>query len=63
MAGGPMVATPEACRKTLDQGIKIFSLGLDTLGFQQFCEQTVAAVNAGVKGTQFKRGSPPADHF
>ena len=63
LAGGPMVATPEACRKALDEGIKIFSLGLDTLGFQQFCEQTVAAVNAGVKGTRFKRGSPPADHF
>jgi 2-keto-3-deoxy-L-rhamnonate aldolase RhmA len=63
IVGGPEVATPEACRKALDEGTKIFSLGLDTLGFQLFCEQTVAAVNAGVEGTQFKRASPPADHF
>jgi 2-keto-3-deoxy-L-rhamnonate aldolase RhmA len=63
MIGGPQFATPEACRKALDEGIKIFSLGLDTLGFRQFCEQTVAAVNAGVEGTEFKRASPPADHF
>jgi 2-keto-3-deoxy-L-rhamnonate aldolase RhmA len=63
MVGGPQFATPEACRKALDEGIKIFSLGLDTLGFRQFCEQTVAAVNAGVEGTEFKRASPPEDHF
>lgn len=63
MVGGPMVATPEACRKALDEGVKIFSLGLDTLGFRLFCEQTVAAVNAGVEGTEFKRPSPPSDYF
>jgi 2-keto-3-deoxy-L-rhamnonate aldolase RhmA len=63
MVGGPVIATPEACRKALDDGIKIFSLGLDTLGFRLFCEQTVVAVNASVEGTAFKRASPPVDHF
>jgi 2-keto-3-deoxy-L-rhamnonate aldolase RhmA len=58
LVGGPMFASPEACRKTLDDGIRIFSLGLDTLGFRAFCERTVAAVNAGAEGTEFKR--PPA---
>jgi 2-keto-3-deoxy-L-rhamnonate aldolase RhmA len=28
-----------------------------------FLPQTVAAVNAGVEGTEFKRASPPAEHF
>jgi 2-keto-3-deoxy-L-rhamnonate aldolase RhmA len=61
MIGGPMVATPESCRKTIESGIKIFCLGLDTLGFRLFCEQTVAAVNAGVTGTGFVRlPAPPS---
>lgn len=58
MVGGPMFATPESCKKALEGGIRIFSLGLDTLGFRRFCEQTVAAVNEGVAGTDFTR--PPA---
>jgi 2-keto-3-deoxy-L-rhamnonate aldolase RhmA len=58
MIGGPMFATPESCRKAVEDGVKIFSLGLDTLGFRRFCEETVAAVNAGVAGTDRKR--PPA---
>ena len=58
MVGGPIIATPESCRKAIEDGVKVFSLGLDTLGFRYFCEQTVAAVNAGVAGTNLKR--PPA---
>ena len=58
LVGGPMFASPEACRKAIEDGVKIFSLGLDTLGFRLFCEQTVAAVNAGVEGTGLQR--PPA---
>jgi 2-keto-3-deoxy-L-rhamnonate aldolase RhmA len=44
MIGGPMAATPESCRKALESGTRIFCLGLDTLGFRLYCEQTVAAV-------------------
>jgi hypothetical protein len=58
MVGGPMFATAESCRKALEDGIRVFSLGLDTFGFRSFCEQTVAAVNEGVAGTGFRR--PPA---
>jgi 2-keto-3-deoxy-L-rhamnonate aldolase RhmA len=59
MVGGPMFATAESCRKALDDGVRIFSLGLDTFGFRSFCEQTVAAVNAGVAGTEFNRPLAP----
>lgn len=58
LVGGPMFAAPDACRKAIEDGVRIFSLGLDTLGFRLFCEQTVAAVNAGAEGTDVKR--PPA---
>ncbi len=53
MVGGPLLATPESCKKAFDDGIRIFSLGVDTMGFRRFCEQTVAAVNEGVTGTGF----------
>src|SRR5713101_2101443 len=39
MVGGPIIATPESCRKAIEDGVKVFSLGLDTLGFRYFCEQ------------------------
>ena len=58
MIGGPMFASPEACKKSIDDGIRIFCLGLDTLGFQSFCEQTVSAVKQGVDGTGFSRPLP-----
>jgi 2-keto-3-deoxy-L-rhamnonate aldolase RhmA len=63
MIGGPMTATPESCRKALEGGMRIFCLGLDTLGFRLFCEQTVAAVNAGVAGTDFQRPPAPPSGF
>ena len=55
LIGGPMLATPEACRAAIDDGIRIFSLGLDILGFRKFCEETVQAVNAGIEGTALTR--------
>ncbi|MDR5646950.1 HpcH/HpaI aldolase family protein [Burkholderia cenocepacia] len=60
MIGGPMFPTPDACRKALEDGIRIFCLGLDTLGFRRFCEQTVTAVNDGILGTGFSRPPTPA---
>lgn len=63
MVGGPIIATPESCRKAIEDGVKVFSLGLDTLGFRHFCEQTVAAVNAGVAGTTLRRSPAPPSGF
>ena len=62
--GGPVLnPTAPACRKSLDDGVKIFCLGLDTLGFRRFCEQTVAALNAGIEGTAFTRRTAPESGF
>lgn len=59
MIGGPIFATPELCRKAIDDGVRIFCLGLDTLGFRYFCEQTVAAVKDAVADTGFTRPETP----
>lgn len=62
--GGPVLdPSPEACRKSLDDGVSIFCLGLDILGFRRFCEQTVKALNDGVAGSDFNRPEAPASGF
>jgi len=62
--GGPVLdPTPEGCRKALQDGVSVLTLGLDTLGFRRFCEQTVAATNAGVEGTGWMRPSAPPSGF
>jgi 2-keto-3-deoxy-L-rhamnonate aldolase RhmA len=62
--GGPVLdPNPAACRKALEDGVRVFCLGLDTLGFRRFCEQTVAALNEGVAGTGFIRAATPDSGF
>ncbi|WP_092124282.1 HpcH/HpaI aldolase family protein [Bradyrhizobium erythrophlei] len=64
VVGGPILdPTPESCRKSLDDGITVFCLGLDTLGFRRFCEQTVEALNAGIEGTNYRRAPAPDSGF
>ncbi|MBL4801589.1 MAG: hypothetical protein JKY45_06815 [Emcibacter sp.] len=54
--GGPILnPTPETCRKALEDGIRVFCLGLDTLGFRKFCENTVSALNEGLVDSGFTR--------
>jgi hypothetical protein len=58
--GGPVLdPTAESCRKALEDGVKVFCLGLDILGFRRYCENTVDALQAGVAGTAFSRPQPP----
>ncbi len=62
--GGPVLdPTSAACRKALEDGVTIFCLGLDTLGFRKFCEQTVAALNAGIDGSGYVRRPAPHSTF
>lgn len=62
--GGPILdPTPASCRKALEDGITVFCLGLDTLGFRRFCEQTVDALNAGLEGTNYRRVPAPESGF
>ncbi len=62
--GGPVLdPNAAACRKAIEDGIGIFCLGLDTMGFRRFCEQTVNEVSRGVEGTNFSRPPVPASGF
>ena len=62
--GGPVLdPTAAACRQALDDGITVFCLGLDTLGFRRFCEQTVNELNRGIDGSDFTRPPAPASGF
>jgi 2-keto-3-deoxy-L-rhamnonate aldolase RhmA len=62
--GGPALdPTPASCRKALEDGVSVFILGLDTLGFRRFCEQTVAALNEGIAGSGFIRAPAPESGF
>ncbi|MES2258243.1 MAG: aldolase/citrate lyase family protein [Pseudomonadota bacterium] len=62
--GGPVLdPTAAACRKSLDDGVTVFCLGLDTLGFRRFCEQTVNELHRGVAGSAYTRPVPPASGF
>jgi hypothetical protein len=49
--GGP-VLTPDAegCRKALEDGVRVFCLGLDSMAFRSWCEATVRALADGIKG-------------
>jgi 2-keto-3-deoxy-L-rhamnonate aldolase RhmA len=62
--GGPAVSvTPDACRKAVADGVRLFLLGLDTLGFRQYCEQTVRDVYRGLEGSGLTRPTPPVSGF
>ncbi|OLE19868.1 MAG: hypothetical protein AUG50_02315 [Betaproteobacteria bacterium 13_1_20CM_3_63_8] len=62
--GGPVLdPTPASCRKALDDGVTVFCLGLDVLGFRRICEQYVGALNAGVSGTHYNRAPAPVSGF
>ena len=56
--GGPILsADAEGCKKALEDGITIFSLGLDSLGFRSYCQQMVNALDQRVAGSNYTR--PP----
>jgi 2-keto-3-deoxy-L-rhamnonate aldolase RhmA len=45
--GGPVLdPTPEACRTAVEDGVGVFCLGLDVLGFRRYCEAVVSAASA-----------------
>jgi len=62
--GGPVLdPNAQACRKALDDGVSIFCLGLDTLAFRRYCEQTVNEVSRGVEGSGYTRPPAPPSGF
>jgi len=49
--GGPvLVPTAEVCRQALEAGVTVFCLGLDSMAFRNWCEDTVRALDEGVRG-------------
>jgi 2-keto-3-deoxy-L-rhamnonate aldolase RhmA len=62
--GGPVLEpTTEGCRSALDDGVTVFCLGLDILGFRRFCEDTIQALDAALPGTAYTRPAAPASGF
>jgi 2-keto-3-deoxy-L-rhamnonate aldolase RhmA len=62
--GGPVLdPTADGCRKALENGVRVFCLGLDILGFRRFCEDTVSALHTAVNGTHLTRSIPPPSGF
>jgi 2-keto-3-deoxy-L-rhamnonate aldolase RhmA len=54
--GGPVLDPSVAgCQAALADGVKVFCLGLDVMGFRQFCEHTVRIANSAVQGSGFTR--------
>ena len=65
VVGGP-VLTPNAadCRQALEDGVTVFCLGLDSMGFRAWCEDTVNALADGVSGSaEWSRPPVPASGF
>jgi 2-keto-3-deoxy-L-rhamnonate aldolase RhmA len=59
MIGGPvLVPTADSCRRALQDGVTVFCLGLDAMGFRSWCEDTVRALAEGVRGAS-KWTRPP----
>jgi 2-keto-3-deoxy-L-rhamnonate aldolase RhmA len=62
--GGPVLdPTADGCRKAIEDGVRVFCLGLDILGFRRFCEDTVGALHTAVAGSRLTRATPPPSGF
>jgi 2-keto-3-deoxy-L-rhamnonate aldolase RhmA len=63
--GGPVLAaTAEACRQALEAGVTVFCLGLDSMAFRNWCEDTVRALALGVQGvSEWTRPPVPESGF
>jgi 2-keto-3-deoxy-L-rhamnonate aldolase RhmA len=63
--GGPaLVPTADACRQSLLAGVTVFCLGLDSMGFRSWCEDTVRALAEGVQGaSEWTRPPVPESGF
>ncbi|MCJ1334599.1 hypothetical protein MMC10_011311 [Thelotrema lepadinum] len=54
--GGPILAAdPDSCRQAIEAGVRVFSLGLDSVVFRDACQGMADALDQGAKGTKYKR--------
>jgi 2-keto-3-deoxy-L-rhamnonate aldolase RhmA len=62
--GGPVLdPTAEGCASALQDGVTVFCLGLDILGFRRFCEDTVHALHTAAQGSAYTRPALPTSAF
>jgi len=69
LLGGPILdPSADSCAKALNEGIRVFCLGLDVMAFRRVCEDTINSLNKAVAGSTIW-SRPPApesgfpDHF
>ncbi|QXE33260.1 hypothetical protein KQY30_02075 [Streptomyces sp. GMY02] len=64
LMGGPILdPTHDSCARALEDGIRVFCLGIDVMAFRGVCEATVAALDSAVAGTGFSRPATPESGF
>jgi 2-keto-3-deoxy-L-rhamnonate aldolase RhmA len=62
--GGPVLdPNVDGCKSALEDGVKVFCLGLDVMGFRRFCEHTVRIAGESVHGSAYTRPETPAPDF
>lgn len=64
LMGGPILnPTHDSCAKALEDGIRVFCLGIDVMAFRTVCENTVGALNSAVSGSAYSRPQAPESGF
>jgi|SRR5271169_365434 len=64
LMGGPILdPTPESCARAIEDGIRVFCLGIDVMAFRGVCERTVKALDTAVAGTDLTRPAAPPSGF
>jgi hypothetical protein len=54
--GGPVLAAdPDSCRQAIEVGVRVFSIGLDSVVFRDACQAIADALDKGARGTKFTR--------
>lgn len=48
-------ADPDSCREAIEAGVRVFSLGLDSVVFRSAYQAMADALDKGAHGTEFTR--------
>ncbi len=59
MAGSVAGPTATSCAEALEDGVRMFCVGLDVMGFRAHCDEIVQALNTAVAGSAFSRPTAP----
>src|SRR5712672_1510936 len=62
--GGPVLdPSVDGCKSAPQDGVKVFRLGLNVMGFRRFCEHTAGIAGAWVHGSAYTRPETPTPDF